>query len=284
METLILLTQEKQIDRATGYRCRLVSGNRENFILHYHDYYEIFITLNDSVEHYINGEKLTLKKGDLVFIRPNDRHRYTFRGSDFTFINFAFNAETYSELKDYLKSDKFLGLELFEFPPTVNVSEADIEWIKSVVVKLNQIDVDDTDGKRTEFRIFLMEVFSKHFFKRALEYANQNGSEIPFWLSSFYIKAQEIENFSLPYSELVSKSGKSQEHLIRCFKKAYGINLADFQHQQRLNYVANALLASPKKIIDIFLEVGYDDVSWATVLFKKKFGMSPSLYRKKNWL
>ena len=280
MENLILLTRDRQIDLETGYRCRLVAGNRENFIFHYHDYYEIFITLSDGVEHYVNDEKIMLKRGDLVFIRPNDKHRYTFKGSDFTFVNFAFDYETYSELKNYLKTDRFAILETFEFPPYVNVSEVDIEWILSVFVKINQIDVADNVAKRVEFRIFLMEVFSKYFLKKDFEgYMNK---DIPFWLSEFYDKAQQIEYFSLPYQQFVSKCGKSKEHLIRSFKKVYGFNISEFQHQQRLNYVANTLVSSSKKIIDIFLEAGYEDVSWASVLFKKKYGKTPSEYRKDN--
>lgn len=280
MDNLVLLTRERQVDLETGYRCRWVSGNRENFIFHYHDYYEIFITLSDCVEHYVNDEKIILKRGDLVFIRPNDKHRYTFKGSDFTFVNFAFDFETFNDLKRYLKTDKFDTLENYDYPPFVNVSEADIEWILSVFVKINQISIDDTDGKRIEFRIFLIEVFTKYFLKKDFDMVM--NEDIPFWISDFYNKAQQIENFSLPYAQFVSKCGKSKEHLIRSFKKVYGVNVSDFQHQLRLNYVANTLVSSSKKIIDIFLEAGYEDVSWASVLFKKKYGKTPSVYRKEN--
>lgn len=280
MEEPILLTAEKQTDIETGYRCRLVLGNRENFIFHCHDYYEIFITLSDAVEHNVNGKKVILKRGDLVFIRPNDKHLYSFKGTNFTFINFAFDTETYNLLKNYLKTNKFLILESLEYPPVVNISETEIEWVLSGITKINQIDVDNNDGKRTEFRIFLLKIFSKFFLNNNFEEIFK--SDIPYWISHFYNISQQIAVFSLPYSEFVAKSGKSREHLMRCFKKAYGISVSEFQHQLRLNYVANMLVSSSKKIIDIFLEAGYEDVSWASVLFKKKFGKSPSLYRKER--
>ena len=280
MENLIFLTEKKQVDLETGYRLRIVSGARENFIFHYHDYYEIFLTLNNSVQHYINGENVVLNRGDLVFIRPNDKHKYTFKGLDFTFINFAFNVETYNELKYYLKTDKFAFLEKNELSPYVNISDTGIEWVTSVITKINQISVNDNNAKRTEFRIFLFELFTKYFLK--YDFESNVEKDIPYWLSNFYNKAQQINWFSLPYSELVALSVKSKEHLIRNFKKAYGINISDFQHEQRLNYVANTLVSTSRKIIDIFLEAGYEDVSWASVLFKKKFGKSPSVYRKEN--
>lgn len=279
MDSLILLTREKQIDPETGYRCRWVAGNRENFIFHYHNYYEIFISLSDSVEHYVNGEKIMLRRGDLVFIRPNDKHRYTFKGSEFTFINFAFDAETYGDLKNYLKTNKFEILEDLKLPPLVNIPGSDIEWIISVFAKINQIDIGNNEGKRTEFRIFLIRLFSKYFLKKDIE--NLYNNDIPYWLFDFYNNAQQIENFSLPYAQFVAKSEKSKEHLIRQFKKVYGVTVSEFQHQQRLNYVANTLVSSSRKIIDIFIEAGYEDISWASIRFKKKFGISPSVYRKK---
>ena len=61
-----------QIDFETGFRCRTVYVSTENSVLHCHDYYELFLTLSDSVLHLINGREEELEKGTLIFIRKSD--------------------------------------------------------------------------------------------------------------------------------------------------------------------------------------------------------------------
>ena len=284
MSVLFFESYKKQVDEATGFRCRLVLGSREYFKHHYHDYYEVFLTLSDNVKHCVNDKMFELMRGDLVFMRPSDKHLFFFEGNEFMFLNFAFDNETYQSLKGYMKSNKFDELEAEQFPPVVNISDDQIKFIDSFYVKLNQIDVKDDAKKCTEFRVFLLKLFSNYFFDRKAtkEEFREQIIEAPVWLAQFYSKLQKIEFFSLPFNELVNRSGKSKEHLSRSFKKVYGITLSDYQHKQRLNYVANKLVSSTNKVIDIFIEVGYEDISWANVLFKKRYGISPSQYRREN--
>lgn len=282
MECPVFLTSDKQIDSKTGFRARMVFANRENFAVHYHDYYEIFVCLCDGIDHYINGKIINHNSGDIVFIRPNDFHCYKYYNNDFTFINFAFDVETYRDMVIFLRSNWFLKNKDNDMPPIRHLANNDVEWIKKFFIKLNQIDLEDYDTKRTKFRVFLAEVFSKFFITNYYDEHDDVVHDIPFWLLKFYNESKKIENFSLPFSDFIKLSGVSREHLSRNFKKAYGISLLEFQNQLRLNYVANKLITSSMKIIDLFLEVGYEDVSWASVIFKKKYGISPSVYRKKH--
>lgn len=70
----VLQTASTQIDENVGFRYRTVYVFNENSVLHYHDYYEIFLTLENNVKHYINGSKEILPRGTLVFIRKSDAH------------------------------------------------------------------------------------------------------------------------------------------------------------------------------------------------------------------
>ena len=75
-------------------------------------------------------------------------------------------------------------------------------------------------------------------------------------------------------------SGKSREHLSRSIKKYMGVSLSSFINELRLHFVANMLKNSNHDIADIVFESGFGDLSWAAELFRKKYGMTMSQYRK----
>ena len=48
----------------------------------------------------------------------------------------------------------------------------------------------------------------------------------------------------------------------------------------RINYIANMLINSKKNIADIIFDSGFNNISWASELFKNKYNMTMSQYRK----
>jgi two-component system response regulator YesN len=70
------------------------------------------------------------------------------------------------------------------------------------------------------------------------------------------------------------------EYLAKLFKKETGINIKDYINQYRLEEAKMMLAQSDKKISDIAIEVGFDNFSYFTTLFKKNTGMAPNDYRK----
>ena len=75
MERYRYLSEEK-VDRETGCTYTYIDGQNWTPNLHDHDYYEIFLVLDNSVVHYVNGVYQELCRGTLVFIRPKDLHTF----------------------------------------------------------------------------------------------------------------------------------------------------------------------------------------------------------------
>lgn len=81
---------------------------------------------------------------------------------------------------------------------------------------------------------------------------------------------------------LADKMCLSKSQLNRKVKSITGINTAAYIKQSRLAY-AQVLLRNPEKTIgDIVLMCGFESASYFTKLFKEKFGITPSQYRKEN--
>jgi len=79
---------------------------------------------------------------------------------------------------------------------------------------------------------------------------------------------------------MVALSGKSREHLTRSMRKYIGMSPSEFINDLRLNYIANMLINSNHRILDIIFASGFNTVSHATLLFRKKYGMSMSEFRR----
>ena len=71
----------------------------------------------------------------------------------------------------------------------------------------------------------------------------------------------------------------SKYHLIRVFKKYYGITPRQYLINKRIEK-AKTILKSGKSVSDTCYSVGFDSVSSFSNLFRAKTGMSPSDFRR----
>ncbi len=81
---------------------------------------------------------------------------------------------------------------------------------------------------------------------------------------------------------LADKMCLSKSQLNRKVKSITGINTAAYIKQSRLAHACVLLKDSEKTIGEIVLLCGFESASYFTKLFKEKFGMTPSEYRKEN--
>ncbi len=66
------------------------------------------------------------------------------------------------------------------------------------------------------------------------------------------------------------------------FKNEMGISFIGYINQVRIDYACHLLTESTLSIIDIALEIGFDDQSYFTKVFKKQRGVTPKEYRLVN--
>jgi len=71
----------------------------------------------------------------------------------------------------------------------------------------------------------------------------------------------------------------SKYHLIRVFKKYYGITPRQYLIHKRIE-IAKKKLKSGKSVSDTCYAVGFDSISSFSNLFKARTGISPSVYKR----
>jgi len=84
-----------------------------------------------------------------------------------------------------------------------------------------------------------------------------------------------------PITQMVEKSGLSDRTFIRRFTKATGMKPIDYVHAVRLEEAKQMLEMSRLAIEAIAEEIGYQDASFFSRLFRRKVGLTPAQYRRR---
>ncbi len=246
---------------------------------HTHDYYEVFLIADGRLIHNINNTSMSLRKGSLVFIRPRDCHSYERLGrEDCQLINLAFLPTAMKALWQYLgegfRPERLLNPDM---PPIIALTTFETNRFKERMERLHTIPLGDKYRLRTEIRIRLLEVFAKYFST-----AQPDRPEMPDWLEYLCEQMQRPENLIGGTKTLQRLAYKGKEHLCRTFKKYLGKTQTQFVNELRLNYSANELLRTNKKITDIAFDVGFENLSHFYHLFKRSYHQTPSQFRKNH--
>ena len=272
-----LLTASRFVDAHTGCSYRYVVSSTEYFRPHYHDYYEIFIVLEGNAVHCVGDKRIRLQPHRAVLIRPTDTHDYICENKQpFSMLNITITADTVEELFRYL-GEGFPSRALLtaSLPPDILLSEREFARINQRMEHIRAIDPADTEGRRSALRILLFELFTRVFQHTATEESNA-----PAWLDTLCEQMEKNGNFASGTERMVALSGKSREHLARSMQRYKGMSPSEYVNDLRLNYIANMLRNSNHKIADIVYDSGFNNLSWASQLFKRKYGVAMGMFRK----
>ena len=261
----------------TGLSYRIVNSKTEYFVEHSHDYYEIFVMLTGEARHVVSGESYTLSVGDAPLIRPADTHKYReIDEGEFTFFNLTFTEETLRSAFEYL-GDGFPSDHLLRapIPPVSHLTRRELARVESHIKLLGAIAPDDVKGLRTALRIMLMEILCRGFS----DYT-PHMERVPGWLEDVCVRMRTEGGFVEGAGKMLEMSGRTREHLSRSMKRYMGLTVTEFVNELRLNYIANMLRNSNKKIAEIVFDSGFNTMSLATELFRRRYGMNMREFRK----
>lgn len=273
-----LLTAGRFVDLQTGFLYRYILSDTEYFRPHYHDYYELFVVLSGNALHFINGTRLKLQVGDLVFIRCPDTHDYASAdGQPFSMLNITFTAEVLEQLFAYLgdgfPSRTLLGAKL---PPRVKLTAGELERLQLRMRALGAIPARELPHRKTAMRTLLFELFTRYFSEYTAE-----TDHVPAWLEDLCLDLRR-GGFVEGSERLFSMTDKSREYVCRSMKKYMGVTVTEYINDLRLSYICNMLHNSNHSITQIIYDSGFNNLSWAAQLFKEKYGTTMRQYRSRQ--
>ena len=272
-----LLTAQRFVDQEIGCSYRYVYSETERFRPHWHEYFEVFLMLEGCAVHKVNGASFSLPKGSLVFIRPNDCHDYIVdKDTAVSFVNITYSSDTVEDILTYL-GEGFPGKTLLEvpYPPELRLSDYEFERFNRKMHNIRALDPSDSKHRKTMLRMLLFDIFTRYFSGIAEE-----QEHVPLWLEEMCTAVKKNGGFTQGMDYFLGLTDRSREHVSRSMKKYMGMTASEYINSLRLNYIANMLRDSNHDITEIIFKSGFNNISWASEQFKKKYGVTMSQYRK----
>lgn len=247
---------------------------------HWHDEFEIDIIINGSAAYYINGSPHYLHKGDTILINSRRTHYATGDSEDSKALGFVFSPETISQdIKSTIYRKYFHELIRSEIDAIVlSSSESNDVW--QMVYDIYSLDEDNQ-----LFEIHCLELilriwqsfYQKYEFIKESASSQDSSSESLIKMIS-YMHEHYTEKITV--DRLAALAGISSSSCFRVFKQYTAYSPLAFLNDYRLRCAALDLKATKKSVTGIAEDYGFDSPSYFTLLFSRKYGISPLKYRK----
>ena len=264
-------------------------GSDENNLMleyHWHNEWEFFQITEGCTQFIVNGSKMVLSAGDMAFILGGHMHMcISADGQPYKYKAVVFNPIIIQQLPDDIVESNYIqplmsgALQI----PSFMTSEPGRSEVTAVFDKLfNMVSTKPQ----------LYEMFSKAYLLEIIvTWLNQGLSYQPSESNiqtNNYAKSlkQIISYISANYSshinvEMLSEMASlSVGHFTRVFSMFTSVTPMQYVINIRLDRASKLLLETNKKLLNISMETGFNNLSYFNRAFKSHFSCTPSQYRK----
>lgn len=253
-----------------------------HFPEHTHDYIEAVYMCTGETTHIINGKRMTLKEGELLFLGQNARQEILPAGEGDIAVNFIIQPSFFDKTLEMLGAEEtpiksFLLSSLFDGDNQgyLHFKISGVLPVQNLIENLIWTLLNNTSNKRninqTTMGLLFMQLLN-HTDK--LVYENREDRAILEILR--YIEENYKDGSLSAAAELLHYDFYWLSHEI---KNRTGKTYTEHLQEKRLSQAAFLLKNTGLSVEEIALAVGYENKSYFHRLFAGKFGSSPKKYR-----
>lgn len=255
---------------------RVKIHSRQDLSLHNHDYAEIFWVEAGSGTHLINGQKIALKPGHLVMMRPDDHHTFTGSKQGLTLMNLAFSLHTLSYLHDryFEGSHQYFWSQNF-LPWQTTLDMAQIKTISQNAERVWKFQQSPLYLDSLLLLIFRLVDGSESI-------SGEQDQHAPAWLTHAIQDFFTNELFSQGPRGFAERCGRNIDHVNRMVRKYYDKTLSDLVTSLRMNFAAKQLSITNVPIKTICSDCGFNNLGHFYKTFREIYHVTPSQYRRQN--
>lgn len=256
-----------------------------SFPMHWHEEIEFIVVKKGDVIITMNTIDYHLREGDILVILPQNPHKISrYKDKNCEFFNVLFslsllepdkNSPLYNKyftiyqkrekkLKSYKEAGKIISNELAPYLNDIIDNRYESYTNQELKIKsdcfmimhiLNKYLIDNTDNEKA-----LGLNYSK--IKPAIYYV------------------QNAYSTNVTVKIVADLCNMSESHFMKVFKELTGLSFTAHLVEYRLQMAANQLKDPGLKIIDIATDCGFNNHSYFSRAFIKKYGVTPNEYRK----
>ena len=250
---------------------------------HSHDFVEIAYVADGCGTHKINGVTSKTSKGDIFLINYDVPHEFIAGDTPLVIYNCIFTPayfnSTLRESRNLFDiTDHFLLSDIYTDMPKnyiyVSASGSENTRILSIYDSLLQEFTEKQIGYRDIMRGYVIELLVNICRLKLCVRSNktQKMLEILAYINASYNKTIRLE-------DLAEMSGYSVSHFRRVFRELTGKTLKTYIQMLRIEEAYKLLKERDKSVEQVALEVGYSDLKYFYLVFKKISGGLPKDFR-----
>jgi AraC-like DNA-binding protein len=257
---------------------------------HWHDEMEFIVVRQGSALFQINMSYFEVHAGEAIFVNSGELHA-GYVAKDNT-VPCIFSAVVFSP--DLLLSQAFDIVQEKFIDPLLKKQTVPPPHIKRVETwEIDILNYLDNILAENEAKSATCELTTKAqlylILAKMMDYMHKNtrGDRNP---TGSHAKVEQIKNVlnyihefysePLKLKDLASEINMSEGHFCRFFKQMVQKTPIDYLNNYRIQKACKLLENSDKKIVDIAMDVGFDNLSYFITVFKKQKNCTPSQYRK----
>lgn len=246
--------------------------------LHSHKNPEIIIMVSGESMHYINGHYHKMLQNDFAVILPGAEHRFdlTSEKSESMHLVLSITPKLAVQIVQILSPellDKLEGKPYFHG----HMSAKDVQTLVALGNEMLICPYFETEYKQTIPIVAFVE-----FIKIMISQNRISQKSYPEWFKDLIMQMNRIETFDFSIENLCKITGYSHSQLLRHFKTYTGRTVNRYISDVKLDYSCSLLKYTNNTTLEICMKLGFYSLSHFNHLFKAKFGLTPSEYRKLN--
>lgn len=245
---------------------------------HSHNFYLLVLFTHGTGTHTIDFDQFEIKIGHLYILKPGQVHSWQLSKDIDGYITF-YSQEAYNLYFGNKKIEEYPFYRTLKNSPEIILNEQQLIEIEKYFKLLIQ------ENKKEEFKKQekLLNLIDIIHIELARIYNSINNHTV----HSYNLKINELENLvNLHFkteklaSFYADKMNISLKHLNRICKNVLNITLTEFIYSKIILESKRLLSANEKVIGEVANELGFENYSYFTKVFKKHTGLTPQNFQK----
>jgi AraC family cel operon transcriptional repressor len=252
-------------------RVRIAARARDTELHTHADFHEFMGVVSGSGEHLLTTGVEQLRAGDVVLVRPSDRHAVRGSAPDgLEFVNVAFPSSAWQGFLDLTRTDPTASWASARRPVTFRAPDA----IAVFEQALERFQSTPTSYDLLRFWIDLLQLVSPP--------DDTAGPGTPDWLAKACTAMRAEDNLRGGVPRLLELGGVSPAHLSRSMRASYGVTPTGFVADLRLEHAASLLAATNEPVAAIAVRCGFASSSYFSRCFTAAHRLSPREFRRRS--
>lgn len=257
-----------------------------HFPEHTHDYVEAVYMCSGKTTHIINGDKIVLKSGELLFLGQTARQEILAAGENDIAVNFIIMPQFFATALEMLGEEetplrKFVTECLGKASDSkgyLHFKVADVLPVQNLIENLLWTLINNTPNKRNINQVTMGLLFMQ--LLNCTDRLSQSENEPDTVLKVLRYIESNYKDGSL--SEIAKLLHYDMFWLSKEIKGKTGRSYTELLQEKRLMQSAYLLRTTSMRVVDIANAVGYENISYFHKIFNLKYNMSPKKYRDKT--